>query len=115
MVHGDLISADIANEVSTREIKSQMSTNLRENFHDIGVSVEGKYTHSNKEARIQLAAQYSKSLYLSKVLSPEYVRQVLEYSHDAKHDDSPDTIATFLEWAGRIRPPRAMKQPSGGL
>ena len=88
---------------------------LRENLHDIGVSVEGKYTHSNKESRIQLAAQYSKSLYLSKESNPEYIRQVLEYSYDAKFDDSPDTIATFLEWAGRIRPPRAVKRPSGDL
>jgi len=88
---------------------------LREDLADIKVSVEGKYTHSNKESRISLAAQYSKSLYLSKESSPEYTRQVIEYSFDAKHDDASDTIATFLEWAGRIRPPRAVKKPSGDL
>lgn len=88
---------------------------LRENLHDVGVSVEGKYTHSNKETRIQLAAQYSKSLYLCKDSNHEYTRQILEYSHDAKHDDAPDTVATFLEWAGRIRPPKAIKKPSGDL
>lgn len=88
---------------------------LRQALHDIGVSVEGKYTHSNKETRIQLAAQYSKSLFLSKQSHPEYIRQVVEYSHDAKYDDCPDTIATFLEWAGRIRPPKAVKQPSKDL
>lgn len=88
---------------------------LRENFQDINVSVEGKYTHSNKEARIQLASMYSKSLYLSKLSDAEYTRQVIEYSYDAKHDDSPDTIATFLEWAGHIRPPKAAKLPSGDL
>lgn len=88
---------------------------LRENLHDIGVSIEGKYTHSNKEARIQLAARFSKSLYLSKDSNPEYTRQVIEYSHDAKYDDAPDTIATFLEWAGKIRPPKAVKKPSGDL
>lgn len=88
---------------------------LREKLHDIGVSVEGKYTHSNKEVRIQLAAQFSKSLYLSKESNTEYTRQVIEYSHDAKYDDSPDTIATFLEWAGRIRPPKAIKDPSSDL
>lgn len=88
---------------------------LREDLADIHVVVEGKYTHSNKEARIQLAAQYSKSLYLSRESNTEYVRQVIEYSHDAKYDDSPDTIATFLEWAGKIRPPRAAKKPSEDL
>lgn len=88
---------------------------LREELHDIGVSVEGKYTHSNKEVRIQLAAQFSKSLYLSKESNAEYTRQVIEYSPDANHDDAPDTIATFLEWAGRIRPPKASKKPSGDL
>lgn len=84
---------------------------LRESLHVINVSVEGKYTHSNKEARIQLAAQFSKNLYLSKQSNHEYVRQVIEYSHDAKHDDAPDTIASFMEWAGTIRPPRALKLP----
>lgn len=88
---------------------------LRSHLHDIGVSVEGKYTHSNKEARIELAAQFSKSLYLSKQSHPEYIRQVTEYSVDAKYDDSPDTIATFLEWAGKIRPPKAVKEPSRDL
>jgi hypothetical protein len=88
---------------------------LRENLADIGVSVEGKYTHSNKEARIQLASHFSKSLHLSKESDVEYLRQVIEYSHDAKYDDAPDTIATFLEWAGKIRPPKAVKQPSGDL
>lgn len=88
---------------------------LREAFADIGVSVEGKYTHSNKEARIQLAAQFSKSLYLAKESNPEFRRQVIEYSHDAKYDDAPDSIATYMEWAGMIRPPKAAKHPSKDL
>lgn len=88
---------------------------LRENLAELNVSVEGKYTHSNKEARIELASQFSKSLYLSKESNIEYRRQVVEYSYDAKHDDAPDSIATFLEWAGKIRPPRAVKQPSHDL
>lgn len=88
---------------------------LREALGDLGVSVEGKYTHTNKEARIALAAQYSKNLYLSKESDVEYARQVVEYSHDAKYDDAPDTIATFLEWAGMIRPPKAAKKPSQDL
>jgi phage terminase small subunit len=88
---------------------------LREKLAALNVSVEGKYTHSNKQVRIQLASQYSKSLYLSKESDVEYRRQVVEYSHDAKFDDSPDTIATFLEWAGKIRPPKAIKEPSNDL
>jgi phage terminase small subunit len=88
---------------------------LRENLHDIGVSVVGKYTHSNKEARIQLAAAHSKSMHMSKKSDIEYRRQVKEYSHDAKFDDAPDTIATFMESAGLIRPPKAMKNPSDDL
>jgi hypothetical protein len=88
---------------------------LRENLHDLNITVEGKYTHSNKEMRIQAAAQFSKNLYLSKESDKEYTRQVIEYSHDAKFDDSPDTIASFLEWAGKIRPPKAIKDPSKDL
>lgn len=88
---------------------------LREVLGPHGISVEGKYTHSNKEARIGLAARYSKNMFLSKQSDPEYRRQVVEYSHDAKNDDAPDTIASFLEWAGRIRPPKAAKKPSGDL
>lgn len=88
---------------------------LREALGDLGISVEGKYTHSNKEARIALAAQFSKNLYLSKESDVEYVRQVVEYAHDSKYDDAPDTIATFLEWAGRIKPPKAGKAPSKDL
>lgn len=88
---------------------------LREALGDLGISVEGKYTHSNKEARIALASAHSKNLYLSKQSDPEYARQVIEYGHDAKFDDAPDTIATFLEWAGMIRPPKAAKKPAGDL
>lgn len=88
---------------------------LREALGPLGVSVIGKYTHSNKEARIQLAAQFSKNLFLSKQSNAEYRRQVVEYSHDAKFDDAPDTIASFLEFTGRIRPPKAVKSPSGDL
>jgi hypothetical protein len=88
---------------------------LRENLHDINVIVEGKYTHSDKDIRIGLAAQFSKNLYLSKQSDAEYTRQVIEYSHDAKLKDAPDTIATFMEWAGKIRPPKAVKEPSKDL
>lgn len=99
----------------TNKFGTDPLTKLRELLAPLGISVEGKYTHSNKEARIALAAQFSKSMHLSKESDVEFIRQVVEYAHDAKYDDSPDAIATFLEWAGKIRPPKAVKKPSEDL
>jgi hypothetical protein len=34
---------------------------------------------------------------------PAYIKEVIGYEYNSKHDDAPDSLASGLEWIGLIR------------
>lgn len=67
------------------------------------VGCVGVFSNTNKHSRIMAAGTYAHMIHLSKQSHPEYIKQVVQYEHDAKHDDAPDSLASGLGWLGLIR------------
>jgi hypothetical protein len=65
--------------------------------------VIGLKSNGNKHSRICAAGAHSHLLHLSKESHKEYIRQIAQYEFRAKADDSPDSLASCLRWAGLIR------------
>lgn len=76
---------------------------LRQLLSRHGISVQGKYSDSNKHAIIQSAGSYAHMIYLAKDSDKTYTDQVVKYEYKAKHDDAPDSLARCLEWIGLLR------------
>ncbi len=74
---------------------------LRLAFPKIGVV--GRNSNNNKHSRIMTAGVYAHMIFLSKESNKAYIDQTTKYEYGSKNDDSPDSLATGLEWIGYIR------------
>lgn len=74
---------------------------MRKTFSGLGVV--GRRTTSNKHSRIMAAGAYAHLIHVAKESAPNYIKQVVEYEYNSKHDDAPDSLASCLEWIGLIR------------
>jgi hypothetical protein len=67
------------------------------------IGVVGRRSNTNKHARIMAAGSYAHLIHLCRESDKQYINQVVQYEYKAKFDDSPDSLATCLEWIGLIR------------
>lgn len=69
-----------------------------EAFAELGVTAEPKYSLGNKHNRIYMGAAFieQKAYLVQNKSNSEYVKNVLEYSDEAKNDDAPDSLVSNL-------------------
>jgi hypothetical protein len=60
----------------------------------------------NKEAKIQNAGMFVKTLILSAESNAEYKKQIIDYEAGAQHDDAPDSLANWLINSGWMKAAR---------
>lgn len=68
-----------------------------------GVGVSGKDSTGFKHSRIMAAGTFAKQIHVSKQSMQIWKDQVVKYEYGSKFDDSPDSLASLLEWIGLIR------------
>ncbi len=76
---------------------------LREALKDLGVGVVGRDSTGYKHSRIMAAGTFAQSIFLSKTSHRIYIDQTTKYEYGSKYDDSPDSLASLLDWIGLIR------------
>lgn len=87
----------------TNATGTQPLIQLRQLLAPHGIVVVGVHSDTNKEAAIMSAGSFAHMIHLSKDSSSDYTKQVTQYDHSAKYDDSPDSLARGLIWLGLIR------------
>jgi len=68
-----------------------------------GCGIVGRKTTGNKHARIASLGPYAENIHIAKNSDRIYIDQVKKYEYGSKYDDSPDSLASCLQWIGLIR------------
>jgi predicted phage terminase large subunit-like protein len=76
---------------------------LRQLLKGKGIGVVGVDSTMNKHSKIMAAGSYAHLIHLSKESDQNYINQVVQYEYNAKHDDSPDSLASCMSFIGLIR------------
>lgn len=76
---------------------------LRDVLGPLGIGVEGVHSDSNKHATIMQAGSFAHLIHLSRGSDATYTNHVIQYEHNSKYDDAPDSLARGLVWLGLIR------------
>lgn len=87
----------------TNATGNQPIMQLRQALAPHGIGVIGVFSITNKVAVIRSAGNVAHMIHLSRESDTAYADQVIRYSHKAKHDDAPDSLARLLETIGFIR------------
>ncbi len=89
----------------TNSLGTQPLSVLRAAFKEAGiqVGVTGKDSTGYKHSRIMAAGTFARLIHLAKTSQRIYIDQVTKYEYGSKYDDSPDSLASLLEWLGLIK------------
>lgn len=70
---------------------------LRKEIHESGRMVKGYYENTNKYVKIATyLLRHWKNIYFHEDTDPEYINEILDYTENAAHDDSPDSLASII-------------------
>jgi hypothetical protein len=70
---------------------------LRKEIHKDGYLVSGYHENMNKYVKIATYLLRNwKNIYFHEDTDPEYINEILDYTENAAHDDSPDSLASII-------------------
>lgn len=70
---------------------------LRKEIHKDGYLVSGYHENMNKYVKIATYLLRNwKNIYFHEDTDPEYINEILDYTENASHDDSPDSLASII-------------------